>query len=268
MKTLNPQIAIGFLTATVFWIGVLGWQASYAPTEIEKQKCYDAAHKSGHKSEECKTFWDKATTDPVAFFTLVLAVSTIGLWGATIFLYRAGEKQIAVAGRAADAAAASVDAAETAFNKLERPYIFISQADRFFHDDARAPMGIASVKYEVGNHGKTPAIIENVRAVISSGTVPDIPIRVDDQHALFVCRVVPPQYLYHPIEDAPDDIDFVTSGDEIVPQLRVGEDVFLWIVISYRGAFTKGHETSACWRYDGLTNRLVQWGHDDYNYVK
>lgn len=94
---LNPLIAIGFLVATLFWAGVLGWQASYAPTEIEKQKCYAAAHESGSKSEECKTLWEKTTSDPVAFFTFVLAVSTIGLWGATIFLYRAGEKQIGLA---------------------------------------------------------------------------------------------------------------------------------------------------------------------------
>ena len=93
MRKLNPEISIGFLVATIFWIGVLGWQASYAPTETERQKCHDVAH----KSEECKTLWEKTTTDPVAFFTLVLAISTIGLWGATIFLYRAGEKQIKVA---------------------------------------------------------------------------------------------------------------------------------------------------------------------------
>jgi hypothetical protein len=89
-RHLNPEIVFGFLIATVFWIGILGWQAAYAPTEVEKQKCYEAAETAGHKSEECKTLWERTTSDPVAFFTLwlviftgVLAVSTIGLWFVT-----------------------------------------------------------------------------------------------------------------------------------------------------------------------------------------
>src|SRR6266566_4417332 len=107
----RPEIALGFLLATVFWICVLGWQASYAPTQVEKQECQEAARKSGHKTEECKTIWEKTTSDPVAFFTFVLAVSTIGLWVATVFLYRAGEKQIGVARDAADSAKQSAEAA-------------------------------------------------------------------------------------------------------------------------------------------------------------
>jgi hypothetical protein len=27
---------VGFLIATLFWIGILGWQAAYAPTEMKK----------------------------------------------------------------------------------------------------------------------------------------------------------------------------------------------------------------------------------------
>src|SRR2546423_1741671 len=90
---LRAEIVFGFLIGSVFWAAVLGWQAAYAPTDAEKQKCYDAAHNAGHKSEECKSFWERSTSDPVAFFTLVLAFSTIGLWVATVFLYWAGERQ-------------------------------------------------------------------------------------------------------------------------------------------------------------------------------
>src|SRR5437773_6606543 len=104
-RRLNPEFVLIFLVASIFWAGILGWQAAYAPTEIEKQHCYEAAQKSGHKTEDCKSFWEKATSDPVAFFTLVLAVSTIGLWVATIGLYHAGERQIAVAASASRAAA-------------------------------------------------------------------------------------------------------------------------------------------------------------------
>lgn len=88
----RPEIALGFLVATIFWIGVLGWATSYSPNEEEKKACYQAAEKSGHSYEECKTFWQRTTSDPIATFTLVLAASTIGLWVATIGLYLAGER--------------------------------------------------------------------------------------------------------------------------------------------------------------------------------
>jgi hypothetical protein len=93
LKLANPEIAFGFLIATVFWIGVLGWQAAYTPSEMEKHQCEESAHKAGHKTEECKTFWERTTTDPVAFFTFWLVVSTIGLGISTCLLWVAGEKQ-------------------------------------------------------------------------------------------------------------------------------------------------------------------------------
>jgi hypothetical protein len=98
---LRAEIVLGFLIATVFWAGVLGWQAANAPTDAQKQKCYDAAEHSGHKAEECKSLWERTTSDPVAFFTFWLVVSTIGLGVSTVMLWRAGEKQFRHARRSA-----------------------------------------------------------------------------------------------------------------------------------------------------------------------
>src|SRR5579864_3041457 len=92
-RWLKAEIVIGFLIATLFWIAVLGWQAAYAPTDAEKQKCYETTEKSGHKTEECKTFWERTTSDPIAFFTFWLFVSTVGLGVSTVMLWLAGEKQ-------------------------------------------------------------------------------------------------------------------------------------------------------------------------------
>ena len=96
-RLINGEIAIGFAGATLLWIAVLGWTTSYAPTDPEKEACYQTAAKSGHNINECKTFWEKTTSDPVVAFTLVLAFSTVGLWIATIGLYFAGERQIKLA---------------------------------------------------------------------------------------------------------------------------------------------------------------------------
>jgi len=97
LKYRNAELVLGALFATVLWTGILGWQASYAPTEREKQECYESAKKTSHKTEDCKTFWERTTSDPVAVFTLVLACSTIGLGVATLFLYLAGRRQLRLA---------------------------------------------------------------------------------------------------------------------------------------------------------------------------
>jgi hypothetical protein len=99
LKWLNPELALGFLVATILGAAVLGWQSSYAPTEMEKQQCYEAATKAGHKTEECKSLWEKATSDPVAFFTFVLCIMTAGLVGSTIALWKTTKTAIETAER-------------------------------------------------------------------------------------------------------------------------------------------------------------------------
>jgi hypothetical protein len=96
-KFCIPEIVLGALFGAALTGGIWGWTDSYALTDRQKQECYEAAQKSGQKSDECKTFWERTTSDPVAFFTLVLAFSTIGLWVVTIGLYLAGERQFRLA---------------------------------------------------------------------------------------------------------------------------------------------------------------------------
>jgi hypothetical protein len=103
-RLTNGEFVLAMVVASIFWIAVLVWATSYVPTDPEKAACYHSAEKSGRSTEECKSFWEKTTSDPVAMFTLVLAVSTIGLWSATIFLYRTGEKQIGISSQVADLA--------------------------------------------------------------------------------------------------------------------------------------------------------------------
>jgi hypothetical protein len=93
-RLTNGEFVLAILGASLFWIAVLGWTTSYAPTDPQKDACYQSVAKSGHNVDECKSFWEKATSDPVAAFTCVLAISTVGLWIATIGLFFAGERQL------------------------------------------------------------------------------------------------------------------------------------------------------------------------------
>jgi hypothetical protein len=73
MKKPKPEIAVGFFVASIFWIGVVGWQSSYAPTEKQRDECYEAAHKTGYKADECKTFWERTASDPIALILYLLS---------------------------------------------------------------------------------------------------------------------------------------------------------------------------------------------------
>jgi hypothetical protein len=173
LRLANPEIAFGFVLATIFWIGVLAWQAAYAPSEMEKRQCEEAAHKSGHKSEECKTLWERTTSDPVAFFTFWLVVSTIGLGVSTVLLWRAGEKQyrhariaafrqsrdmresLRVAEKSADVGLAAINLSEGTAERQLRAYITLERAIVF----ARGTDCQFNLRFL--NSGQTPAY--NVR---------------------------------------------------------------------------------------------------------
>ena len=117
----------------------------------------------------------------VAGFTVILALSTIGLWLATRKLWEAGEKQleflrqstlvqskdmqasIAVAQQSADAA----KLAAAHVPKTERAYLFLelnieSNIENLFSlypDETRRR---AEVKFGFRNHGRTPAIVQSL----------------------------------------------------------------------------------------------------------
>src|SRR5262249_29809426 len=84
------------------------------PSRVESTSNHKPHEQGAEQHGPLRRFWNWTTHDPVAFytfilaiFTAVLAISTVGLGVATIGLYRAGERQIAVAEIAANAATAA-----------------------------------------------------------------------------------------------------------------------------------------------------------------
>jgi hypothetical protein len=171
LKRPNPEIPFGFLLASLFWIGVLGWQSSYSLTGTEKQKCYEEATKTGHKSGECKSFWERTTSDPVAFFTFTLTVVTLALGAISVRQFHYLKRSDATARIAAEAARNSADALISA----ERAHLFVAvdgntigeivskygmwdKSESMFSDDVETP----SVAYSFRNFGKTHAIIKEL----------------------------------------------------------------------------------------------------------
>jgi hypothetical protein len=171
-RWLRAEIVLGFVIATVFWAGILGWQAANAPTDVEKQKCYDDAKHVGYKAEECKTIWERTTSDPVAFFTFWLVIFTGGLTASTVLLWRAGERQLRLLRRTAliqsrdmqestrAAQAAARSAAESAYS--ERAWMTTDGFEpalgtTIIFDGVTYPEGIG-IAPRWKNTGRSPAV--------------------------------------------------------------------------------------------------------------
>lgn len=163
-KWLNPEIAFGALLATLFWLSVLGWQSAYAPTEIEKQACQKARNDHGLKTEDCKTVWERTTTDPVALYTFglllftgVLGISTIGLW-----------RQTRKAADAARIAAEHIPIVEGAY-VYARLAESLSEVEATILNEGEEPRQAArfAIVITLKNYGKTPAVIDGIWANLS-----------------------------------------------------------------------------------------------------
>lgn len=158
--------------------GSFVWGVLYAPPE-QYAAHSEHADSGSTKKEHKNDFWEKAVDDPVAYFTFwlvaftgVLAVSTAGLWIATIWLYRAGERQLeflqeSAATQSRDmqasilAAQRSADAAMMAIG-TERAWITIEQPKIIpIHDGF-----LGEVPFKTGlvfsvickNRGRSPAV--------------------------------------------------------------------------------------------------------------
>ena len=98
-------------------------------------------------------------TDPITWFTFVLAVATALLWLSTRAAARAAKQS-------ADAASANV----TTLITSERAYVFSELVLEVFGNslmDASNPLGKTRVRVKFWNYGKTPAVITMIRGYIS-----------------------------------------------------------------------------------------------------
>jgi hypothetical protein len=246
MKKLNPEIALGFLVATIFWISILAWQSSETSAHNE-------------------FFTGRLTDWLLAILTFFLVLFTYQLCRSTDKLWLAGEKQIAVARDSADAAKEAADAARDQtlnFAKLERPYLYIFNARGLNIDDDREdPFHYLS--YSVANYGKTPALVESASIGINVGPAPKQPDPILGWHDFLVSPLfVTGERRDNPTASVPNDIEIGDYADENtgpfpVPSLKGEDEFFFWIKIKYSGPFSKDHETSACWRWDSDSHRLV-----------
>jgi hypothetical protein len=149
----------------------------------QKRHREEAANKAGHKTEECKTLWQRTTSDPVAFFTFWLVVSTVGLGVSTVLLWRAGEKQLRHARRSVAIQSRDMRASiemSTSAAKAAEDSVLISR--QIGESQVRAYLSCEGATYtitdsylaceaRIRNHGQSPAIGTEIKAVAVTQTV-------------------------------------------------------------------------------------------------
>jgi hypothetical protein len=227
-KFLNPEIALGLLAATLFWITVLGWQASYAPTDSERHQCEESAHKSDHKTEECKSLWERTTTDPVAFFTFWLSISTVGLWIVTwrgsVSQARDMKESIAAAKESADIARTSLVSTQRAFVRVANfPWLWrpdVDRPDKYFYD-------ITPI-IENGGNTQTVDLRINVSSALRDEPLPegfDFPFLTSAGFSLIGAR------------QSVGASNAIILDDDLLAVQRGEKFFYIWGTITYRDVF-------------------------------
>ncbi|MGX1323243.1 hypothetical protein AB7M17_006696 [Bradyrhizobium sp. USDA 377] len=204
------------------------------------------------------------TKDASGFFTsLQFVVATIQ---AVLFVY-----QLRFIKGSLDVATRQACAAEDTLNKIERPYVFVFNVSPLkivrWEDWENGTEGVRlSVTYSVANYGKLPAVIEAMQVSLGVHAEPLAPVNYDCNHPLAVSAVLVPGEPRH-------DLDEGLAWNDVVFDDYEGDrpdfgdmHLFFWVIIRYRGTFTSGHTTRACWRYDERTGRFVEFnGGREYN---
>ena len=170
-------------------------------------------------------------------------------------------------GWAAWAAATSAKIASDAITQLERPWLTIQLHPRFGGDPDED--GTIHTLFDIANHGRMPAII--VRCVGEINAAKEHPGRPKmlDQSSGVVGpgEKLSERKVFCPFFWKYDSLVSLSDGESyFLPQKRAGAEVFLYLIITYRGLTDRTERTSSyCWRYDHDSYQWAEFGGGDYN---
>jgi hypothetical protein len=200
-----------------------------------------------------------ALTGNLASYTQLLFIATAILAiiaAIQAFLFLRGLKDTGIAARAA---ADQAIIAQKTFETLERPYLFVFGLSgiRSMQETAF----VAQVKYRVANYGKVAGVIEGLWVLASTTRdgVPEEPLFASMDDPLLQMPILAPQerrvnyYLF----SEGMQFDGAQHGQGLIPRIEPREDLFFKIIVAYRGPFTRGHVTTAAWRWDQNTGTFV-----------
>jgi hypothetical protein len=230
MRFRTSEVFLGvFLSVAVFAIGML-FSSSLRPSE--PPKVYVLEKSEAHPSSG---FWQKVTEDPVAAFTLVLAISTIILAGSTILLWwvtwQSGLRQ----------------AKETEI--LQRAYVSVDPLGTHLMKDGGHIIGHVAIK----NAGNLPAThlswFINIKHT-SGGEETGFPLEATKGRI-----VVAPHSETERGSDNKLVLQDLLDASNAKVNDRAKENplyIYVWGMVRYHDGFTAGRTTQFCHRYNWI----------------
>jgi hypothetical protein len=219
-------------------------------------------------------FIDENSGTITAFATLAIAGFTLTLWRATNSLWDAGERQLRAMRQsvfvniaAAKAAKKAANVADRMFVDLERPWVFINLHTGFsFNRDDGSVNPL--VRYEIVNHGRTPAMIEQCWiGPVTSDAEPEIPVEelrwngpIGADKKITDCQIpLPAGFVYDRLIDV-ETIEGSSSAPEAEGEL------FFYAIVSYRDMTRESHRSVFCWRWDRAGFHWMRYGANNPQY--
>jgi hypothetical protein len=162
-------------------------------SERERQEKAKLDEKLNSETQRIADYTDRLAQFTFWLFCVAMAQAGLFVWQ-LLYMRRSMADATTTARNTRRATVASVQKAKIArdtLTKVQRPYVFVFGLARLM-TRGDVPGITPFVEYDVANFGQTPAIIENVGAGFYEGELPEAPLRVDDDHNLFVAPVLPP----------------------------------------------------------------------------
>jgi hypothetical protein len=264
-----PEIVLGALMATaVFAMGMVFYSSRHPPQQSEQQS---SAKRPAKKADNVSDA-EKAD-DRIARYTLWLAVLTGGLVLMAgiqgYFLLRA-DKTARISADAARISAEAAKASAESVPNVERAYVFLRierisfQLRRIDTPSMRSPASSLSARFNFVNHGKTPAVIREIRAGVRRlpGDLPEDAWVEEARFPLAVNVLGSGQafegggFQVGDEEAMTDDAaDLITAG---------GLFIYFYGHLVYQDVFGNDRETQFCWRL--TREHLEEWGGRAHNY--
>jgi hypothetical protein len=267
-RVSRRDLFIGGLFFFAFWLFVaLPFLYGTPRHSQQDQKPYACSGDEGKNNG----FWEKAACDPTAYFTLwlvgftgVLAVSTVGLWVATFFLYRAGKKQLGLLSR-------STDISERALTELEAPFTAIKILDTgMTKKTAEIGHDFGILQFSITNDGRTPArlveVVDKTQLVpIENGNPPPIDLAFRSRLTMPYGVISPPNRESQPFSQNLLANHMNELAAEPVPLWK--KSLFFYGFIRYETIFKQTYRMGFCYFFDRYSECWILTGEDDYNYL-
>jgi hypothetical protein len=190
---------LALVSAAIFAAALIGLTIGYSwkPPAQETQQQQSAENRSKqNEGEQQEPFWQKATSDPIAAFTLWLVIFTAVLGAASIFQLASLNRSEVTSAKAAKAAQDSADTSRKALTDVQRAFVFMDS-------------------FEVEVINDTLVIMPKWK---NSGNTPTRMMRNWVSYSLF--ETTPPAGFAYP--DLGEDGEVVANSAETAPLVFVG----------------------------------------------